>query len=182
MLLATVMAEEGMDIPEANCVIRFDAMVHSVSMVQGRGRARHAKSSMIVLSERSDRSVSKLTEVEKLQRRIVSDFRPDAIHNALPTTPKDIQVEARSLLSKDPSLAGLNELCQKTKVSFEEHFTEKSLSGWPNGWHCKLVYVFKQQQFFGEATGHSKKEAKASAAVHLMQALKLDKGEACPTS
>lgn len=38
LLLATVVAEEGMDVAAANCVIRFDAMIHAVSLVQGRGR------------------------------------------------------------------------------------------------------------------------------------------------
>lgn len=54
LLIATVVAEEGMDVPEANCVIRFDPMINSVSLVQGRGRARQAQSSFVVLAERGD--------------------------------------------------------------------------------------------------------------------------------
>ena len=46
--------EEGMDVPEANCVVRFDPMLTSVSYVQGRGRAREAGSSLLVLRERED--------------------------------------------------------------------------------------------------------------------------------
>ena len=34
LLITTVVAEEGMDVPAANCSIRFDSMVNSVSFVQ----------------------------------------------------------------------------------------------------------------------------------------------------
>jgi predicted helicase len=37
VLFATSVAEEGMDIPAANCVIRFDAIQSTVSLVQSRG-------------------------------------------------------------------------------------------------------------------------------------------------
>ena len=162
-----------MDIPEANCVIRFDSMVHTVSLVQGRGRARAAQSSMVVLSERSDRSVAKLMETEELQRRIVSDIRPDANHSALQTKPKDKHGEARSLLEKDPSFAVLNEYCQKMKASLETHF-EIAADG--SGWQCKLVYISNDRQFSSEYIGRGKQDAKASAAVQLLQALKNDQG------
>jgi endoribonuclease Dicer len=49
VLFATAVAEEGMDVPAANCVIRFDAVQTPVSLVQSRGRARHESSSFIVL-------------------------------------------------------------------------------------------------------------------------------------
>ena len=39
LLICTVVAEEGMDIPEANVVIRFDPMQHAVSFVQVRREA-----------------------------------------------------------------------------------------------------------------------------------------------
>lgn len=67
LLIATVVAEEGMDVPAANCVIRFDPMINSVSLVQGRGRARQANSSFVVLSEREDRPTSTLAAVEAQQ-------------------------------------------------------------------------------------------------------------------
>ena len=67
LLIATVVAEEGMDVPAANCVIRFDPMINAVSFVQGRGRARQADSSFVVLSERQDRPTSTLAAVEAQQ-------------------------------------------------------------------------------------------------------------------
>jgi len=76
LLITTVVAEEGMDVPAANCVLRFDPMLNSVSLVQGRGRARHANSSFIVLSERPDRPTNRLVEAEHQQLEIVRNFQP----------------------------------------------------------------------------------------------------------
>ena len=72
LLITTVVAEEGMDVPAANCVIRFDPMINSVSFVQGRGRARRAESSFVVLSERHDRPTSTLAAVEAQQMEKLS--------------------------------------------------------------------------------------------------------------
>ena len=49
VLLATSVAEEGMDVPAANCVVRFDEVQTPVSLVQSRGRARQAHSSFVLL-------------------------------------------------------------------------------------------------------------------------------------
>ncbi|CAM9140821.1 unnamed protein product, partial [Hapterophycus canaliculatus] len=76
LLLATNVGEEGMDIPAANCVIRYDAMEHAVSMVQGRGRARKEDSSFVVLRERPDRTTADLEAVERQQQRLVKNFEP----------------------------------------------------------------------------------------------------------
>lgn len=76
LLLTTNIAEEGMDIPAANCTVRFDAMEHVVSLVQGRGRARQAGSCFVVLRERSDRTTSDLEAAEKQQLRLLRSFKP----------------------------------------------------------------------------------------------------------
>lgn len=70
-IIATTAAEEGMDIPSANCVIRFDSMVHSVSLVQGRGRARQADASFIVLNERYDRPAVMLEAIAPAQNEFI---------------------------------------------------------------------------------------------------------------
>ena len=53
--------------PASNCIVRFDPVLNAVSHVQGRGRARQADSSLVVLAERSDRTTSLLQEVEQTQ-------------------------------------------------------------------------------------------------------------------
>ncbi|CAN0472862.1 unnamed protein product, partial [Hapterophycus canaliculatus] len=77
LLLATEVAEEGMDIPAANCVIRYDPLEHVVSMVQGRGRAREKESSFVVLHERPDRTVADLEAVEQRRVQTLHDFEPE---------------------------------------------------------------------------------------------------------
>ena len=76
MLIATNVADEGLDIPAANCVIYFDPMDHAVSYVQGRGRARHADSSFVVLDQRTDRPASLLAKQEAEQHNVASSFVP----------------------------------------------------------------------------------------------------------
>lgn len=75
LLIATRALEEGMDVPAANCVLRFDSMQTSTSLVQGRGRARQADSSLIVLAERPDRTVRDLEKAEKEQQIVCANFK-----------------------------------------------------------------------------------------------------------
>eukprot|EP00923_Selenidium_pygospionis_P049744 GHVN01085701.1.p1 GENE.GHVN01085701.1~~GHVN01085701.1.p1 ORF type:complete len:701 (-),score=185.94 GHVN01085701.1:406-2508(-) len=71
VLVATNVVEEGVDVPAANCVIRFDAMLTSVSLTQGRGRAREPKSDFVVMDERPDRSVARLMRAEQRQHEML---------------------------------------------------------------------------------------------------------------
>ncbi|RAL13999.1 putative RNA helicase/RNAse III [Aspergillus homomorphus CBS 101889] len=51
-LFATSVAEEGLDIPDCNLVIRFDLYQTLIQYVQSRGRARHHKSTYATMVER----------------------------------------------------------------------------------------------------------------------------------
>ncbi|KAJ1565172.1 Interferon-induced helicase C domain-containing protein 1, partial [Nowakowskiella sp. JEL0078] len=72
ILCSTSVAEEGMDVPAANCVICFDNIQTPVALVQRRGRARQANSSFLVLDEREDRPVTDLLVAEKDQHDVIS--------------------------------------------------------------------------------------------------------------
>ncbi|KAL8687466.1 MAG: hypothetical protein Q9218_006367 [Villophora microphyllina] len=50
-LFATAVAEEGLDIPECNLVIRFDLYDTLIQYIQSRGRARHANSKYVHMVE-----------------------------------------------------------------------------------------------------------------------------------
>ncbi|RDW69817.1 putative dicer-like protein 1 [Coleophoma cylindrospora] len=50
-LFATSVAEEGLDIPDCNLVIRFDLYTTLIQYIQSRGRARHANSKYIHMCE-----------------------------------------------------------------------------------------------------------------------------------
>ncbi|CAB1120108.1 unnamed protein product [Ectocarpus sp. CCAP 1310/34] len=76
LLLSTAVAEEGIDVADANCVVRYDSIDHVVSMVQGRGRARGEKSSFVVLCERADRTTADLEAVEQRQLWQLRNIEP----------------------------------------------------------------------------------------------------------
>ena len=75
LLISTAVAEEGMDVPEANCIIRFDPIQTPVSLIQGRGRARQEKSSFVVMEERKDRPLEKLAQAEVVQMNLLQASR-----------------------------------------------------------------------------------------------------------
>ena len=67
LLVATRVAEEGLDIKPCNCVIQFDFLEKTVSSyIQSRGRARHLTSQYIILAKQGDGSVHKLLESKNL--------------------------------------------------------------------------------------------------------------------
>jgi len=175
LLIATVVAEEGMDVPAANCTIRFDPVVNAVSLTQGGGRARQAESAHVVLSERQDRPVARLAEVQQEQLAIVRDFVPggDAM---------DVEREKQAQLSRERnalatlkdrelSLATavglLNVICKKTKVDVEEHFAASE-----SQWTCTLTYTSTLRSLSSSATESGKKESKKAAAVQLLALLR----------
>ncbi|KAJ3907181.1 hypothetical protein F5879DRAFT_796189 [Lentinula edodes] len=54
LLVATSVAEEGLDFPACDVVIRFDSLDHVVGYVQSRGRARNKRSNFIVMIQEDD--------------------------------------------------------------------------------------------------------------------------------
>jgi len=87
VLIATSVAEEGMDIPSANCVIRFDAIQTPVSFTQSKGRARKAGGTFIVLHQNSRRSVDDFKNVELQQHSIIQDMMNNPTCNSNLTSP-----------------------------------------------------------------------------------------------
>eukprot|EP00551_Chaetoceros_affinis_P008024 CAMPEP_0203680408 /NCGR_PEP_ID=MMETSP0090-20130426/39147_1 /ASSEMBLY_ACC=CAM_ASM_001088 /TAXON_ID=426623 /ORGANISM="Chaetoceros affinis, Strain CCMP159" /LENGTH=749 /DNA_ID=CAMNT_0050548463 /DNA_START=86 /DNA_END=2335 /DNA_ORIENTATION=- len=173
LLITTNVAEEGIDIPAANCVIYFDAMNHAVSYVQGRGRARQAESSFVILQERNDRPATLLAHEEKEQHDIASSFIPsnDVVNtDALAVGQEARERNAQPLLqnfTKNNSLQKLQEYCQKTKAILTDTFVEKSL----DKKHCVLTYQSQTTQLSAEGIGQNKKAAKRLASFELMKAL-----------
>ena len=78
LLVATSVAEEGLDIRQCNVVIRFDLAKTVLAYIQSRGRARKPGSDYILMVERYDYKylitllVCTLQEVEDLNNVIFS--------------------------------------------------------------------------------------------------------------
>ena len=65
-LFATSVAEEGLDIPDCNLVIRFDLYTTLIQYIQSRGRARHAHSRYVHMYE--DRNNEHLQIIKEVYR------------------------------------------------------------------------------------------------------------------
>ena len=78
LVVATSVAEEGLDIQACGNVIRFDPPDNMVSWAQSRGRARRQKSTFIIMIGGNTAAASKITEWEQLEREMVAlytDFK-----------------------------------------------------------------------------------------------------------
>jgi ERCC4-related helicase len=182
LLICTVVAEEGMDVPAANCVVRFDPMVHSVSFVQGRGRARAEASSYVVLAEREDRPVALLASVEQQQLALVREIArggAGAAGDARASEERarhqqaDRERSAAAVLPASPvdpaaALASLNLYCKKTKVVVAEEVRVET------GQHS-AVFTYESCLRVAKGLGHAPtaKGARQLAAADLLRTLSL---------
>jgi hypothetical protein len=170
-----------MDIPAANVVIRFDPMVHSVSMVQGRGRARQTDSHFVVMSERPDRTVRQLEEIEQLQNNLVHTFNTaklsadqnKSLNNELVAAQLNRERSARDILTKIPTATAieavslLNLYGKKTKASVEDTYKRDGGAMW----RCSMSYSSALRSVHVSAAADDKKQAKRLASLALLKVL-----------
>jgi ERCC4-related helicase len=156
VLFSTSVAEEGMDVPAANCVIRFDPITTPVSLVQSRGRARQADSSFVVLSEVEGRSVLSLEQAEQAQQEAISAVNTGSVDTAellkkrlqaqvsRRMAAKPLLVAFRQGINKQPPLATLKAYAQKTAGEVIESVSKKR-SGFSS--HLFLSLYFFSSKF-----------------------------------
>jgi endoribonuclease Dicer len=82
-LFATAVAEEGLDIPDCNFVVRFDLYDTLIQYIQSRGRARHARSTYVTMveedNERHKRKLQEVREAEVLMRSFCETLPKDRL-------------------------------------------------------------------------------------------------------
>ncbi|KAB8229093.1 putative RNA helicase/RNAse III [Aspergillus alliaceus] len=82
-LFATSVAEEGLDIPDCNLVVRFDLYQTLIQYVQSRGRARHSSSVYATMVERynadHEARLMDVREAEKIMQSFCETLPEDRI-------------------------------------------------------------------------------------------------------
>jgi len=73
-LIATSIAEEGLDIPDCNLVIRFDLYDTLIQYIQSRGRARHANSKYLHMVEEDNRGHFQAVDEVRLGEKVMRQF------------------------------------------------------------------------------------------------------------
>ncbi|XP_042326442.1 prolyl endopeptidase FAP isoform X4 [Sceloporus undulatus] len=74
LLIATTVAEEGLDIPECNIVIRYGLVTNEIAMMQARGRARADESTYVLVASGGSGAA---------EREDVNVFREKMMHRAI---------------------------------------------------------------------------------------------------
>ncbi|NWJ00985.1 IFIH1 protein, partial [Crypturellus undulatus] len=79
LLIATTVAEEGLDIKECNIVIRYGLVTNEIAMVQARGRARADESTYVLVASSGSGAV---------EREDVNNFREKMMYKAIQSVQK----------------------------------------------------------------------------------------------
>ncbi|KAF4632588.1 hypothetical protein G7Y89_g5545 [Cudoniella acicularis] len=73
-LFATSVAEEGLDIPDCNLIVRFDLYDTLIQYIQSRGRARHANSRYVHMCEAGNQEHVQMLREVRLKEGILKEF------------------------------------------------------------------------------------------------------------
>ena len=77
LIVATAVAEEGLDIQACGNVIRWDVPNNMASWAQSRGRARRKRSSFVLMFERGGIDDARIAQFEKLERDMVAQYNTE---------------------------------------------------------------------------------------------------------
>ncbi|RPA90243.1 hypothetical protein L873DRAFT_1718671 [Choiromyces venosus 120613-1] len=106
-LIATSVAEEGLDIPDCSLVIRFDLYQTMIQYIQSRGRARSAVSKYIHMLESGNRShieiLSDVRNSEKIMRAFCCSLPADRILDFSGTPESSVPGNIEELHHIEPS-------------------------------------------------------------------------------
>lgn len=73
-IFATSVAEEGLDIPDCNLIVRFDICKTMIQYIQGRGRARHKNSVFLHMLEANNSAHNQMLQDHRYSEVIMRTF------------------------------------------------------------------------------------------------------------
>ncbi|GAA6030078.1 hypothetical protein JCM8097_009245 [Rhodosporidiobolus ruineniae] len=183
LLVATRVAEEGLDFRKCNVVVRFDALTTITGYIQSRGRARMAKARYIVIAEGGSLDAQRYkdyVEQEGALHSLYADrpLEPDEENEPdledLPT----YTTSAGARLTHPAAIPTLANFCQLLRFDIftplqKPHYDV--VAEGPAGWSATLklpkIRALQGQSVVLSETLPSKKAAKQNAAFHACIAL-----------
>ncbi|XP_003795191.1 interferon-induced helicase C domain-containing protein 1 [Otolemur garnettii] len=112
LLIATTVAEEGLDIKECNIVIRYGLVTNEIAMVQARGRARADESTYVLLAHSSSGVI---------ERETVNAFREKMMYKAIDHV-QNMKAEEYAHKILELQMQSIMEKKMKIKRSIAKHY------------------------------------------------------------
>ncbi|XP_046514942.1 interferon-induced helicase C domain-containing protein 1 isoform X1 [Equus quagga] len=114
LLIATTVAEEGLDIKECNIVIRYGLVTNEIAMVQARGRARADESTYVLVAHSGSGVV---------ERETVNAFREKMMYKAIDHV-QNMKPEEYAHKIWELQMQSIMEKKMKTKRSIAKHYKD----------------------------------------------------------
>ncbi|KAH9484058.1 Endoribonuclease Dicer-like protein 3a [Psilocybe cubensis] len=189
ILVATSVAEEGLDFKECDLVVRFDPLQHMVGYVQSRGRARKDGSTYVVMIQENDTAQlekyhalkQKEPEVNRVYQTRHMDIDDDESGSDDETDPVDMMARERyvvpstgAVLNYDNSLNLLNYLCSLIPC---DAFTTAHVPKYGGDFQAtvqlpRALPLSPEDLFFSGPIRRSKREARRAVAFKAVKRLK----------
>ncbi|XP_071329655.1 interferon-induced helicase C domain-containing protein 1 isoform X2 [Trachinotus anak] len=116
LLTATTVAEEGLDIPACNFVIRYGLVTNEIAMIQAEGRGRAGDSTYTLVEVKNSGVAGK---------EYVNEYRKDMMHKAIDKIKTLIQADYDKQILEFQMQAILEEKVRITKKKHKDMRTEK---------------------------------------------------------
>ncbi|KAF9466235.1 hypothetical protein BDZ94DRAFT_1212870 [Collybia nuda] len=194
LLIATSVAEEGLDFPACDLVVRFDSLHHLVGYVQSRGRARNKASTFIIMMQKGDMShlsryqtlkegepeVNKAYQTRHVEDKEKEDIEVDEMDEDDQTSPADIAQRERyvvpssgAVLTYDNAINLLSYLCSLIpRDSFTPQHRLKFTGDFEATLHLpRSIPLSPEQLTYLGPPRRSKKEARRAAAFMAVKRL-----------
>lgn len=180
-LFATSVAEEGLDIPDCNLIVRFDLYSTVIQYIQSRGRARHTNSRFIHMAELGNREHEQTIREVRLNEGVLKRFCNEVPEDRkLTGNNVDMDYFLRKEKAKQTYIVPTTgaKLTYQSSLTVLANFVDTLESSQETNLHPEYIVTIQNKKFLGEvilpegapirgAVGHpksTKQVAKCSAA------------------